>query len=592
MMNPEASLAKGAYQIHKHSPNLCFAQNQIVGDAEKALTESAVVVEGHFSTQLNHQAPLEPEVCLAYFEGEGKTAQLVLICRSIWIHGHIGQLKEGVGWDNLRIKEPFVGGHFGIALTISTQAITAAAAVYFKRAVRYTPSLTESMWLTSKRHPYSMDIKLGADASGRLTAYTNEFVMDKGAYFVSGPVIPVRSLQMLSGSYKIPNVLGKVSLAYTNNASGGAARGAGPPQVAFPLECAMDMLAEKLNMDPLEIRKINSLKVGEAMSIGLKAEQWPFPELCDAIRPLYEKAKKDAAACKKGTIKRGVGLACYSFGVGEIGDNAHVSIEMDPDNGVTIYGAVADPGEGNESMLKQIAAHMLNLPLDKVRLYTRDTDKTVETGAAGGSRITYMCGGALVNAVEQLQKSMQESGAKTYAGLKKAGKPTRYDGARVVSGNAMMDPKTGQGGGYDSQVHNIQMAEIEVNTETGEVKVIKMTSAIDAGPIIHPQNFEGQNEGGMDQGVGWALREEYVHGKTKDWITFKFPTTETSFDVDYVIRETPRPRGPLGMTGIGEMTMTSTAPAVVNAIKDACGVWIYDLPATPDKVKAALAKKK
>jgi aldehyde oxidoreductase len=161
-----------------------------------------------------------------------------------------------------------------------------------------------------------------------------------------------------------------------------------------------------------------------------------------------------------------------------------------------------------------------------------------------------------------------------------------------AQGTGQLDPRTGQGIGYESQVHNIQMAEVEVNTETGEVKVIKMTSAVDSGPIIHPQNFEGQNEGGMDQGIGWALREEYVLGKTKDWITFKFPTIETATEVEYVIRETPRIHGTLGMTGIGEMTMTSTAPAVVNAIKDACGVWIYDLPATPDKVKTALAKQK
>jgi aldehyde oxidoreductase len=591
MMTPEEALALGAYKIHRHSPNLCFSMPQIVGDAEKALAKSAVVVEGTFTTQMNHQASLEPEVCAAYFEGEGEKAELVVVGRSIMIHAHAGQIKEAVGWDNVRYKEPFVGGHFGIKLTITSEAIAAAAAVYFQKAVRYIPSLTESLLITSKRHPYSMKIKLGAGADGRLTAYTNEFVVDKGAYFLTGPVIPLRSLQMLSGTYKIPNVNAKANMAYTNNASGGAARGAGPPQVAFPLECAMDMLAEKIGMDPLTIRKINSLKVGEATSMGNVAEQWPFPELCDLIRPHYEKAKKEASAASQGSIKRGVGLACYSFGIAEFGDNAQVSIEMDQDNGVTIYGAVADPGEGNESMLKQIAAHMLNLPLDKVRLYTRDTDKTVHTGAAGGSRITYMCGGALVDAVEKLQKAMQESGAKTYDDLKKAGLPTRFNGVRDIQ-KGELDPRTGQGSGYDSQVHNIQMAEVEVNTETGEVKVIKMTSAVDAGPIIHPQNFEGQNEGGMDQGVGWALREEYVHGKTKDWVSFKFPTAETSFDVEYLIRETPRIRGPLGMTGIGEMTMTSTAPAVINAIKDACGIWIYDLPANPARVKKALAQLK
>jgi aldehyde oxidoreductase len=140
-------------------------------------------------------------------------------------------------------------------------------------------------------------------------------------------------------------------------------------------------------------------------------------------------------------------------------------------------------------------------------------------------------------------------------------------------------------------VHNIQMAEIEVNAETGDVKVLKMTTAVDAGPIIHPQNLEGQLEGGMDQGIGYALREEFVLGKTKDWITFKFPTINDSFEVEFITRETPRIRGTLGSTGIGEMTMVSTAPAVTNAIYNACGARIYHLPATPEKVKAALKEK-
>jgi aldehyde oxidoreductase len=587
MMEPEEALAEGAYQIHKNFPNHCYSQQQIVGDAKKAMANSAVVVEGTFTTQINHQAPLEPEAGLAYFEGD----ELVVVGRGIMIHGHAEQIKEAVNWDKVRVKEPFVGGHFGIALTITSEGITAVAAVHFKKAVRYIPSLEESMLITSKRHPYSMSIKLGADADGHLTSYINEFVVNKGAYFLTGPVIPLRSLQMLSGSYKIPTIYAKANMAYTNNASGGAARGAGPPQVAFPLECAMDMLADKLNMDPLTFRQINSLKAGEKMSVGAVADMWTFSELCDLIRPQYDKARKEASAFKKGAIRRGVGLGCYSFGVAEFGDAAKVSIEVDNDNGVTIYGAVADPGEGNESMLRQIASSMLNLPLDKIRLYTRDTDKTVETGAAGGSRITYMCGGALVDAIRKLQNAMKESGTGTYDGLIKAGKPLRYDGVRNIPGTGMLDPD-GQGSGYDSQVHNIQMAEVEVNTETGDVKIMKMTAAVDAGPIIHPHNFEGQNEGGIDQGAGWTLREEFILGKTKDWKTFKFPTIETSFDVEYLICETPRERGPLGMTGIGEMTMTSTAPAIINAIKDACGIWIYDLPATPDKIKHALALKK
>jgi aldehyde oxidoreductase len=332
------------------------------------------------------------------------------------------------------------------------------------------------------------------------------------------------------------------------------------------------MLAEKAGIDQLEFRKINSLKPGQNMSNGIAAEQWPFPEVCDAIRPSYERAKREAATFNDPVIKRGVGIACHSFGIAEPGDSSQVSIELEPDDGVTIYGAIADPGEGNDSMLTQIAAHLLGLPMEKVRLYTRDTDRTVNMGPSAGSRMTYMGGGALVNAIEKLKQAMKDSGASNYTELKKAGKPTRYEGTKTVKNNGKLDPKTGQGASFDSQVHNIQMAEVEVNTITGDVRVLKMTTAVDAGPIIHPHNFEGQLEGGMDQGVGYALREEYIPGKTKDWITLGFPTIGTSFSTEIIKRETPRLRGTLGATGIGELTMVSTAPAVVSAIKDACGI--------------------
>jgi aldehyde oxidoreductase len=332
------------------------------------------------------------------------------------------------------------------------------------------------------------------------------------------------------------------------------------------------------------------MKVGQPRSTGAVVEQMEFVELCDAIKPLYEKAKKKAAELNKkgGRIKRGVGIACHSFGIAEPGDQAANSIEINPDDTITIYAAIADPGEGNDSMLSQLAAQVLDVPLERIRLYTRDTDKTVAAGPSAGSRQTYMGGGAMVNGAQKMTQAMKEAGSKTYAGLKKAGKPTRYEGSKKVAGKDRFDPKTGQSDSFDSLVHNIQMAEVEVNTETGDVQVLKMTTAVDCGPIIHPQNLEGQLEGGMDQGIGYALREEYVLGKTKDWITFKFPTITTACEVEFITRETPRKRGTLGSTGIGEMTMVSTAPAVTNAIYNACGARIYHLPATPDKVKAAL----
>lgn len=584
------AMAGGAIQIHEGRPNLCWSQPQIKGDAGKALAEAKEVVECRFSTQINHQAPLEPEAGIAYFEGEGEDAQLVVVGRSINIHRHLAVLQEAVGYENMRYEEAFTGGQFGIKVEITSEGIAAAAALQFMRPVRYIPGLTESMQMTPKRHPYEMEIKLGADADGRLTVYTNDMVVDDGAYHSNGDVILTRSLRMLSGSYNIPHIQANARLVYTNNPWGSSARGAGPPQSNFALECAVNMLAAKMGIDPLEFRLRNTLKPGQSKSTGVVVDEWPFPVVCEAIKPHYERGLREAKEHRSGTIRRGLGLAAGSFGIGGAGDKANVHVELDPDGGITIYGAVADPGEGNDSMLTQLAADKMGLPLEKVRLSTKSTDLTTATGPAAGSRITYMVGGALDNALDQLKQAMQETGATDRQELKEAGRPTRYIGTKTAVTAGPLDPKTGQGPSYESEVHAVQMAEVEVNVETGEVKVLKMTTAVDSGPIINPLNYEGQLEGGADMGVGYALREEYIAGKTRDWKTFKFPSMETAFEMESIITETPRIRGTRGSTGVGEMTMLPTAPAVISAIHDAVGVWIYDLPATPDKIKAALEK--
>jgi len=593
LKSPPEAMAEGAIQIHPEWPNLCFAQPQIKGDAEKAIASSTAIAEANFTTQINHQAPLEPEATVAYMEGEREDAQLVVVGRSIQIHGMMANLQEALGYENVRYEEAYSGGQFGIKAAMTSEGISAAAALHFKHPVRYIPSLAESMLLTNKRHAFDMKVKLAADKDGKLTAFTIDYIVDNGAYQIIGIYVIMRAMWMLSGSYNIPNVNALARLVYTNNPAGGAARGAGPPQITFALESAMDMLAEKIGMDPLKFRKINSLLPGQSVSTGMVYDQWPFPELCDAFQSSYDRAKKEAADLKSGPIRRGVGIATHAFGIGGPGDAGRVAVELDADDGITIFAAVADPGEGNDSMLTQIASHVSGIPMNKVRLVTRDTDHTAEMGPAAASRMTYMAGGSLVLALEQLKKAMEEVGSKTYEGLTKAGKPTHYVGSKQAGGQeGPLDPVTGQGPSFESRVHNIQMAEVEVNIDTGEVRVIKMTTAVDAGTVINPHNLEGQLHGGIDQGVGYALREEYIHGKTNDWTTFKFPTMKTSFPMDVIIKETPRAKGPLGATGIGEMTMVSTAPAVINAIYDACGVRIYNLPATPEKIKAALAAKK
>jgi aldehyde oxidoreductase len=187
---------------------------------------------------------------------------------------------------------------------------------------------------------------------------------------------------------------------------------------------------------------------------------------------------------------------------------------------------------------------------------------------------------------------MAEAGAATYDQLKSAGKPNRYMGTKKNrDAAAVIDPVTGLGPSFESEVLSVQMVGVEVNTQTGDVKVVKVTTAVDAGPVVNPQNFEGQLEGGVDMGIGYALREEYVAGQTKDWITFRFPTITTAPEMEHIVLETPRNKGTVGATGVGEMTMVTTAPAVTNAIANACGARVRHLPAVPAKVLAALGKR-
>ena len=235
ILSPAEATAPGAHQIHSHAPNNIVATQPLIkGDADKALKEAAATVEAEFSTQINHQAPLEPEITLAYFEGEGENPQLVIVGRSINIHLHLTHIKEAVGYTNMRYKEAFSGGQFGVKAAVTTEAITAAAALHFKHPVRFIPSLEESIFSTSKRHSYKLKIKLAADNDGHISAVFNDFTVDKGAYTLMGASAMMRTLYMMQGPYNFPNIRALGQTVYTNNAFGGAARGAGPPNLLLP----------------------------------------------------------------------------------------------------------------------------------------------------------------------------------------------------------------------------------------------------------------------------------------------------------------------------------------------------------------------
>jgi aldehyde oxidoreductase len=587
VMTTKEALTENSPRVHENSPNLCYEHPQIKGDAEAAMNSAATIVEAKFSTQLIHQAALEPEASFAYMEQdeEQDNPKLVVIGRSIHIHYHLMVLQEALGWNNIRYEQAFIGGQFGMKMDITAEGMAAAAALHFRRPARYICSLTESMQITTKRHPFEMKTRLGADDNGKLTAYTIDFVVENGAYTSAGKSVLNRALYMLSGSYDIPNVRANGQLVYTNNAWGGAARGAGPPQVNFALESAMELLAAKLGMDPLEFRVLNSLKPGGSISTGQVIDEWPYPGCLEALRPHYQRAVREATSNKNGRFRRGVGIAGGSFGIGRGGpDRSNVAVELTPDGGLTVYGSIADPGEGNDAMLTQIASHLTGISPEKIRLIICDTDRTPDSSSASGSRVTYMSGGAMVKAIELLKSTMAEVGATSYNELVSAGKPTRFLASRIAE-TTFLDTKTGQGRPFESRVHGAQMAEVEVDTETGTVKIQKITAVVDPGTIINPMIVEGQIEGGVDMGAGMALRERYVHGETRDWVTLNFPTMKTAFDIDVILLQTPRRRGTLGAVGVGEFVLLPTAAAIVTAIQNATGgARINDLPATPERV--------
>ena len=588
--NPTEAMAPGAPQVHDGKDNVCYQINQVKGDAEAAFAQAAFVVEGDYSTPTIHQAALEPEASLAYMEGEGDQAKLVVVGRSINIHHHRQVLQEALNWEDIRYEEAYSGGQFGIKLDLTAECLAAAAALHLRRPVRYVCSLTEAMWITTKRHPISSQVRLACDAQGKLTALEAHYIVENGAYTSWGYGITLRVIQMLSGAYNIPNVKSSGKLVYTNNAWGGAARGAGPPQFNFALESAMEDLALKAGWDPLQFRLHNSLQPGQSTSTGQVVEEWAIPTCIEAIRPHFERAQAEADGQRQGRFRRGVGMACASFGIGKAGpgDKSTVAVELNQDGSLSVFGSIADPGEGNDAMLTQIAAHLMKLPQEKIILFTRDTDRTPDSSSASGSRVTYMSGGAMVNAIENLQAAMAEVGAQSADDLIKAGKPTRYTGVKLQATTAL-DPQTGQGVPFDSRVHGVQMAEVEVDTETGEVRIIKMTAAGDVGRVINPTIVEGQLEGGLDMGAGMALREKYVHGQTTDWNSIKFPTMATAMDTEIILLETPRRLGTLGAVGVSEFVLLPTCASITNAIADATGVRMCHLPVRPDVLKKALA---
>ena len=585
VLTPDEALKEGAVRVHDDRSNLFFEQPIIHGDIGKGFSEAEIVVEKSYTTQAVEHGYLENDSGVAFVQENG---QLAVMAAGQNIHAHRKTIAEalGLGLEKVRVIQTPTGGAFGGKLDVSVGGILGLAALKLNRPVKLVYTRSETFAATPKRHPFSMKVKVGAKKDGTLMALDFDVTADGGAYKSFSNSVTQRGVIHAQGPYRFPNahVYGKA--VYTTTAFKGAMRGFGVPQVAFAIESILDELASQLKMDPLALRMKNGFVKGDTTICGQVLDHTiGFQECAKTIQHLYEKALKEAKANTTNEIKRGVGLGGVWFGPGRSApDQSEAWAELLPNDSLQVWIGAADMGQGADTMFWQVAAEAMGFPLEKVRVCTTDTEITPDGNFSAGSRQTYVSGKAVQMAVAELKKAMDENKVKTYSEMKAKGLPTLYKAVNKPV-TSRPDPKTGQGVPWETYSFGIQMAEVAVEVKTGKVDVLKITSVHDLGTVINIQNVEGQLHGGIAMGLGYTLMEDFVYTKTDSFAKLKIPRAKDMPDMEVITLSIPRVKGPFGASGTAEYADVPTAPAIANAIYNACGVRVRDLPITPEKIK-------
>jgi len=620
LASPAEAQAPGTDAIHKSRPGNILVRGSVVhGDVESAFERADVVVEGEFETGFIEHAYIEPEAGFARRVGDRIEVQSCT--QSPYMTRKDIASILGIAEDAVRILPTAVGGGFGSKLDLSVQPFLAIAAWHLQKPVRMVYSRTESVRATTKRHPSKIRCRAGATAEGRLIAMDLEGEFNTGAYASWGPTVAARVPIHGSGPYKVPHYRALTRAVHTNLVPAGAFRGFGVPQGTIAQEQLYDELAEKLGMDKLEFRILNALEddsptvTGQVLGAGVGIRA-----CLETLRPRWKCAREEAARfnAKDGaSLRRGVGIAGMWYGCGNtsLANPSTMRVGLQPNGHIAIHMGAVDIGQGSATVVTQICAEALGVPLDKFDLLPADTDMTPDCGKTSASRQTFVSGNAALLAGKQLRTAiLQLSNASERASIRlqdcalliedgelrkrlDLSKLPLDDRGYVLSTEATFDPptkpldKNGQGVPYAVYGFGAHLAEVEIDLALGTVKVLKLTAAHDVGRAVNPTLIEGQIEGGAAQGLGMALMEEFIPGKGENLHDYLIPTIGDVPPVESILIEDPSPVGPFGAKGIGEQALIPTAPAILNAICDAVGVRIRKLPATPDKVRAAILAK-
>ena len=611
-----SALSPEAAELHEgRTGNVMCGGLVARGYADAALSRAHVTVTGRYQSGFVEHAYIEPEAGFAQVV-DGRVE--VHACTQAPVMDREAlEVILGMDASQIRIVPTAVGGGFGSKLDVSVQPYLALAALKTGQPVRLCYSRTESMQSTTKRHPSDITLTIGADAGGKLSGFRFDGDFDTGAYASWGPTVANRVPVHASGPYAVADYRAQARGIHTNNPPSGAFRGFGVPQSAIAQESLFDDLAGELGIDPLEFRILNALDNGVPTVCGQVFSQGVGIKAClEALRPAWDSERAEAEAFNAGneTLKRGVGLAAGWYGCGNtsLPNPSTIKAGICTDGRVMLHQGAMDIGQGANTVISQIFAQALGLPLDAITLVGPDTDVTPDAGKTSASRQTFVSGNAArlsglalrANILERLNVSPEAELSVEGAMLVAIDEAGRRDlplasldadaEGYVLRSEETYDPPTvaldanGQGEPYAQFGYAAHLAVVEVDTALGTVTPVKFVAAHDVGQAINPMLVEGQVHGGIAQGLGMALMEEYIPGRTENLHDYLIPTIGDVPPIETLIVEEADAHGPYGAKGLGEHVLIPPAPALLNAIKHATGVRLTRVPAIPSRVRAAL----
>lgn len=633
----DAALAVGAPHVHeeldayvKTKPgnsggNVVWRSEIREGDIDRAWASCDVVVEQVYETQAQHHAYMEPNGVLAEIEPGGRVA-IWSSCQSVH---HVQQRvaeELGLPMSQVRALVPRVGGAFGGKHASNIHSITAALALATGKPVKLALSRTEDFEVQRSRHPARIRMKTGARRDGMIVAREAEVILDGGAYTDESPAVLAFALLMARGPYRIPNVRLHGKVAYTNKLRAGSFRGFGNPQASFAGESQIDELAAALAMDPVELRLRNAMRDGDTMVGGQRAESCKVALCLEQVRSARNAAP--AMPAPRPGRRRGVGYAAFAHVCGLMSTSA--SVHLRTDGSIALSTGTVDIGQGSDTVLTQICAGVLGVPVESISYGAPDSDTSPYNWKTAASRSTYMTGRAVVGAAEAAREQILKHASEIIecapadlelrpggrVGLKGVpGKEVSFkevaqrslyvSGGPIIGTRGVMfdgerfDPKRAAVDriAFDNlgvYIFGAQAVEVEVDEATGKVEVLRAWSAHDVGRAINPRSVEGQIQGAFVQGLGYALTEEMIwddDGRLANPSLAEYAVPgvlDVPCDIVPIVLEDPEPTGPFGAKGIGEPALVGAAPAIANAIANATERRIRRLPMTPERVLDAI----